>query len=141
MAYDSTNVFAKILRGDLPCVKLFETEHTLAFMDLMPQSPGHCLVVTKEPAETLLDVSPQGAAECIRSAQILAKAVKAALGVSGVRLMQFSGRAAGQTVPHLHFHIIPARDGEGLRTHGAQAAPAAELESLAAKIRAALVLN
>lgn len=139
MAYDSNNVFAKILRGELPCVKLFENQHTLAIMDLMPQADGHCLVITRELAETLLDVSPQGATECILSTQRLAQAVTTALQVPGVRIMQFSGRAAGQTVPHLHFHVIPARTGENLRMHGAQAAPAAELENFAARIRAALV--
>jgi histidine triad (HIT) family protein len=126
------------MRGELPCVQLFENEHTLAFMDLMPQSDGHCLVISKEPAETLLDVSPQGAAECIRSTQRLAQAVTTALQVPGVRVMQFSGRAAGQTVPHLHFHIIPARSGENMRMHGAQSVPTAELELIAARIRAAL---
>jgi histidine triad (HIT) family protein len=138
MAYDPNNIFAKILRGELSCVKLAENAHTLAFMDVMPQAAGHALIVCREPAETLLDVSPEGAAECIRMTQRIAKAIKLALDVPGLRVMQFTGSAAGQTVPHLHFHVIPIRPGESLRKHSAQVTPAAELEPIAARIRAAL---
>jgi histidine triad (HIT) family protein len=138
MAYDPNNIFAKILRGELPCVKLAENAHTLAFMDVMPQATGHALIVCREPAETLLDVSPDGAAECIRMTQRIARAVKLALDVPGLRIMQFTGNAAGQTVPHLHFHVIPIRPGESLHKHAAQMTPAAELEPVAARIRAAL---
>jgi histidine triad (HIT) family protein len=139
MAYDSNNVFAKILRGELPCIKLAEDSHTLAIMDVMPQAEGHALVVCKEAAETLLDVSPEGAAACIRMTQRIAKAAKQALEVPGLRVMQFTGSAAGQTVPHLHFHIIPVRAGQSLGMHARDLAPATELEAVAMRIRAALV--
>ena len=138
MAYDPNNVFAKILRGELPCVKLAENAHTLAFMDLMPQAMGHALIVCREPAETILDVSPEGAAECIRMTQRIAKAVSIGLQVPSLRIMQFTGRSAGQTVPHLHFHVIPIRPGESLRHHAAEMTPAADLEPIAVRIRAAL---
>jgi histidine triad (HIT) family protein len=138
MAYDPGNAFAKILRGELPCIKLAETGQALAFMDIMPQAEGHCLIITKEPAETLLDVSPEGAAACIQLTQRVAIAVQKALGVPGLRIAQFTGAAAGQTVPHLHFHVIPAHPGQGLKLHAAQKADPAELEQLAKRIRAAL---
>ncbi len=138
MAYDSNNVFARILRGELPCVKLLDDQHTLAFMDVMPQTQGHALIICKEAAETLLDVSPEAAAHTIRTTQRIARAVSRALGVPGLRIVQFNGSAAGQTVPHLHFHVIPVRPGESLRQHAAQMTAAAELEPVAARIRAAL---
>ena len=138
MAYDSSNVFAKILRGELPCIKLAEDAHTLAFLDVMPQAEGHALVICKESAATLLDVSADSAAACIKMTQRIARAIKQALDVPGLRVMQFTGSAAGQTVPHLHFHIIPAHSGQPLGMHARNMAPAAELEAVAARIRAAL---
>lgn len=138
MAYDPGNVFARILRGELPCVKLAENAHTLAFMDIMPQSDGHALIITREAAETLLDVSPAGAAHCIQMTQRIAIAVQRAFDVPGLRIAQFTGAVAGQTVPHLHFHVIPVRAGETLRGHAAKMADPAELEKQAARIRAAL---
>src|ERR1700733_11624411 len=119
MAYDQQNVFARILRGELPCEQVYEDAHTVAFMDLMPQSEGHTLVITREPAETLFDLSPDGAVACILTTQRVAAAVKRAFELSGVMIMQVNGAVAGQTVPHVHFHIIPRRAGEQLLKHAA----------------------
>lgn len=106
MPYNDQNVFAKILRGELPCHKVYEDEHTLAFMDIMPQAAGHTLVIPKYPAETLLDLPAEHAAHLIQTVQKVAQAVKTAMQKDGVVLMQLNGAAAGQTVPHLHFHVI-----------------------------------
>jgi histidine triad (HIT) family protein len=138
MAYDSNNIFAKILRGEAPCIKLYEDEATLAFMDIMPQADGHVLVISKEPAETLLDISEEGARACIASTRKLARAVKAAMKAEGVFVAQMNGAAAGQTVPHLHFHVIPRSPGVAFRMHAAERADDAGLNANAAKIRAAL---
>lgn len=138
MSYDPNNIFAKILRGEAPSIKLFEDEHTYVMMDIMPQSPGHTLILTKEPAVTLLDMTPEGAAACIRTTHKLAQAVKTALAPDGIQVVQFNGAAAGQTVPHVHFHIIPRRSGDSLKMHAREVADMAELEAIAEKIRAAL---
>ena len=107
MAYDDQNIFARILRGELPAIKVYEDEQVLAFMDIMPQADGHTLVIPKSPAVTLLDLDPQVAAYTIQVVQKVAKAMEKALGLDGIVLMQLSGAAAGQTVPHVHFHLIP----------------------------------
>ncbi|AXI01555.1 HIT family protein [Aquirhabdus parva] len=139
MAYDTNNIFAKILRGEIPCTKVYEDEHTLAFMDIMPQADGHTLVITKEPAETLLDLSPEAAAAWIKTVQKVSKAVKTAMGVEGFVLMQLNGAAAGQTVPHVHFHILPSSLGALMtRAHGAKMGDMAQIQGFAEKIRAAL---
>jgi histidine triad (HIT) family protein len=135
MAYDSQNVFARILRSELPCVRLFEDEHSLAFMDLMPQSEGHALVITREPAETLFDLSPAGVAACMRTTQHVAAAVKRAFDAPGILITQVNGPAAGQTVPHVHFHIIPRRRGEQLLMHAAVKADPEALRQQAERIR------
>lgn len=135
MAYDPQNVFARILRGELPCVRLFEDEHTLAFMDLMPQSEGHALVITREPAETLLEMSPEGAAACMRTTQRVAAAVKRAFDPPGILITQVNGAAAGQTVPHVHFHVIPRRPGQALLMHSAVKADPDILRQQAERIR------
>jgi len=140
MAYDSNNIFAKILRGEIPCTKVYEDEYTLAFMDIMPQADGHTLVITKEPAETILDLSPEGAAAWIHSVQKVSKAVKTAMGVDGFVLMQLNGVAAGQSVPHVHFHIIPSSLGALMkREHGSQMGDMQKIQGFAEKIKAALV--
>lgn len=139
MSYDNNNVFAKILRGELPCIRVYEDEQTLAFMDIMPQSEGHTLVVPKEAAATLLDISPAMLAATIQVTQRVAKAVKQVTGAPGLLIAQFNGAEAGQTVPHLHFHIIPRRGGESLRHHASETADMAQLQALAEKIKAALV--
>jgi len=138
MPYDSSNIFAKILRGEIPCVKIYEADKTLAFMDVMPQAEGHTLVVPKEPAENIFALSPDGAAALIQTAQKVAKAVQAATGAPGVMLVQLNGKAAGQSVFHIHMHIIPRHAGIDLAFHARDMVPAASLEPIAAKIRAAL---
>jgi histidine triad (HIT) family protein len=135
MPYDPQNAFARILRGELPCVRLFEDEHTLAFMDLMPQTEGHALVITREPAETLFDLSPEGAAACMRTTQHVAAAVKRAFGAPGILISQVNGPTAGQTVPHVHFHIIPRRPGEQLLMHAAVKVDPEALRQQAERIR------
>jgi histidine triad (HIT) family protein len=135
MPYDPQNVFARILRGELPCVRLFEDERTLPFMDLMPQTEGHALVITREPAETLFDLSPDGAAACIRATQHVARAVRRAFEAPGIMITQVNGSAAGQTVPHVHFHIIPRRPGEALLMHAAVKADTEVLRRQAERIR------
>jgi histidine triad (HIT) family protein len=138
MSYDPQNVFARILRHELPCEQIFEDVHTLAFMDVMPQSDGHALVITREPAETLLELSPQGAAACIRTTQRIAAAVKRAFEVPGIMILQTNGAAAGQSVPHVHFHVIPRRSGEPLRLHATVQADPAQLRANAQRIRRCL---
>ncbi|MGF6598802.1 HIT family protein [Paraburkholderia sp. BL10I2N1] len=138
MEYDPQNPFARILRGELPGIKVYEDELTVAIMDIMPQADGHVLVLPREAAAEIFDLSEDGAAACIRTTQLVAKAVKAALNPPGVLIAQFNGRAAGQTVPHVHFHIIPRREGETLRPHGAVPADPEKLREIAARIVAAL---
>lgn len=138
MSYDPLNVFARILRQELPCEQIYEDEHTLAFMDLMPQSDGHALVITREPAETLLELSPDGAAACMRATQRVALAVKSAFEAPGILIVQANGAVAGQTVPHVHFHVIPRRAGEQLRAHAAVKADPAQLRTHAQRIRRCL---
>ncbi|HEY4114390.1 MAG TPA: HIT family protein, partial [Rhizomicrobium sp.] len=132
------NVFAKILRGELPCVKIYEDEHTLSFMDIMPSIEGHTLVIPKEPAEEIFDLSPDGAAAVMRTTQKVATAVKRGLNCTGVMLVQLNGSAAGQSIPHVHFHILPREHGLDLKLHGRAMKSEEELEPVAAKIRAAL---
>jgi len=135
MAYDRLNVFARILRGELSCERVYEDAQTLAFMDFMPQSDGHTLVITREPAETLLDLSMEGAAACIRTTQRVAAAVKRVFDLSGAMIVQLNGAVAGQTVPHVHFHIIPRRAGDRLLMHAAVKADPAQMRANAERIR------
>jgi histidine triad (HIT) family protein len=136
--YDPNNIFARILRGELPKVAVYEDDLTLAFMDVMPSVEGHTLVITKEPAEGILDLSPEGAAALIRTTQKVAKAVKKGLNAPGVMLVQLNGAEAGQSIPHIHFHVLPRRDGLDLKLHGRGMVKPEVLEPIAAKIRAAL---
>ena len=138
MKYDETNPFARILRGELPCIKVAETDATLAFMDLMPQADGHVLVVPKEAAVEIFELSDAATVECIRMTQRIAAAVREALKPDGVFIGQFNGAAAGQTVAHVHFHVIPRWDGQPLRMHAREMAPQATLEAFAQRIRAQL---
>jgi histidine triad (HIT) family protein len=137
MAYDTTNIFALILRGELPSVKVFEDAKTFAFMDIMPATEGHTLVIPKEAAETIFDLSPEGAADLIKATKHIAAAVKKALDCPGVMLAQLNGTAAGQSVPHIHFHILP-RSTANFSLHGRSMVDPKTLEPVAAKIRAAL---
>jgi histidine triad (HIT) family protein len=136
--YDSQNIFAKILRGEAPCVRLYEDEAAFAFMDIMPRADGHLLVVPKTPARNILDVSPQALAAMMPAVQKLALAAKAALGADGVSVLQFNETAGGQVVFHLHFHVIPRVEGISLKPPGGPVVPTETLEPFAAKIRAAL---
>jgi histidine triad (HIT) family protein len=138
MPYDPNNIFAKILRGELPCVKLYEDALTLAFLDIMPSVEGHALIITKEPAEGILDLSPDGAAALIQTTQKIARAVKTALDAPGIMLVQLNGAAAGQSIPHIHFHVLPRFEGLDLKLHGRAMVKPELLEPIAAKIRAAL---
>ena len=136
--YDDQNIFAKILRGEAPCVKIFEDDAAIAFMDIFPQSPGHCLLVPKEPARNLLDLSQEAAAGAIQRVQNLARAVETALEPDGIVVTQFNGAPAGQTVFHIHFHIIPRWDNIPLGRHGGGQADMDELTEQARKIAGAL---
>lgn len=139
-AYDDNNIFAKILRGEIPSHKLYEDEHTLAFMDVMPQAPGHLLVVPKTGSRNLLDADPEVLARTIPVVQKLAVAAKEAFDADGVFIAQFNEQAAGQTVFHLHFHVIPRKEGEPLKPHSGVMADGEVLKAHAEKIRAALAL-
>jgi len=138
MAYDDNNIFARILRGELPKVAVYEDDLTLAFMDIAPSVEGHVLVITKEPAEGIIDLSPEGAAALIKTTQKVAKALKTALDCPGVMLAQLNGTAAGQSVPHIHFHVLPRTAGADLNFHGRVLQKPEVLEPVAARIRAAL---
>jgi histidine triad (HIT) family protein len=138
MAYDRNNVFAKILRGEIPSHKVYEDAQTLAFMDVMPQADGHTLVIPKVEAESLLDVPPEALAATIVTTQRVAKAVKAAFAAPGVLVAQLNGSAAGQSVFHIHFHIVPRRAGLDLKLHAREMADPAVLAAHAERIRAAL---
>ena len=137
-AYDGDNIFAKILRGDIPAAKVFEDGHVLAFMDVFPQSRGHLLVISKESkARNILDVEPQVLSHLILDVQRMAKAVRAALNPDGIVITQFNGTPAGQSVFHLHFHVIPRWENQPVRRHGegGMAGPA-DLAELAKQIAA-----
>jgi histidine triad (HIT) family protein len=135
MPYDPQNIFAKILRGEIPCVRVFEDSKTLAFMDVMPEADGHVLVVPKEGAETILDLSQEGMAAMMATTQKVAKAVDRALAPDGILLKQYNRPAAGQSVFHVHFHIVPRWQDEALAPHGKVMVEAAKLEPIAARIR------
>ncbi len=132
--YDDNNIFAKILREEIPCIKVYEDDSTLAFMDIMPQVDGHTLVIPKVAAETLFDLPDEAVADLICKVKYVATAVKKSLNSEGIRVVQFNGSAAGQTVPHIHFHIIPSSRGS-MREHASEIAEQSRLEEFAEKIR------
>jgi len=138
MPYDPDNIFAKILRGEIPCVKVYEDDRTLAFMDVMPEAEGHVLVVPKEGAENILDLSSKGLAAMMATTQKLAKAVDKALQPDGILLKQYNRAAAGQSIFHVHFHIVPRWEDVPVAPHGKVMVDAAALEPIAAKIRSEL---
>jgi histidine triad (HIT) family protein len=137
-AYDSNNIFAKILRGELPSHKVYEDEHTVAFMDLMPQASGHTLVLPKAPSRNLLDADPAVFGPLFASVQKIARAVKKAFEADGVLVTQFNEPAAGQTVYHLHVHVIPRFEGVDLKIHARDMEKPEILAANAEKLRAAL---
>lgn len=138
MAYDTNNIFAKILRGEIPCIKLFEDDLTLAFMDIMPQTDGHALVIPKEAATTVFELSDEAAAACMATVRRIGNAQKQGLGAEGIVLMQLNGPEAGQTVPHFHIHVIPGSIADLRKPHAAVTADRAHLLGLAEKITGAL---
>lgn len=133
--YDPQNIFAQIIRGDAPCYRLYEDDDVLAFLDLFPQSYGHALVIPKRSAaRNLLDVDPEALAKVMAVVQRLSRVITEELKPAGVQVAQFNGAPAGQIVFHLHFHIIPRYEGEGLGIHASQKADPAVLEALQARI-------
>ncbi|MGO7532896.1 HIT family protein [Rhizobium leguminosarum] len=137
-AYDDNNIFAKILRGEIPSHRVYEDEHTVAFMDVMPQAPGHVLVLPKAPSRNLLDADSATLTHAITVVQKIANAVKDVFEADGVFIAQFNEPAAGQTVFHLHFHVIPRHEGAALKPHSGKMEDGAVLAANAEKIRAAL---
>ena len=139
-AYDHDNIFAKIIRGDMPAVRVFEDDHVLAIMDVFPQSRGHALVIPKQSqARNLLEETPQNAAALMLAVQKLAKAVRAALNPDGIRIAQFNGEPGGQTVFHLHMHVVPVWADQPMGRHGQTGmADLDELKALAGQIAAKL---
>lgn len=138
--YDDQNIFAKILRGEMPCVKVYEDENILSFMDVFPQSDGHTLVIPKAPSRNLLETNAKDIGRLFGSVQRIAKAVETALKPDGIVITQFNGAPAGQTVFHTHVHIIPRYEGISLGAHGGAGdmADMDKLQELAAKISAEL---
>lgn len=136
--YDDGNIFAKILRGEIPAAKVYEDDVVIAFMDVMPQGDGHTLVVPKVKARTLLDIAPEDLSAVIVRVQKVAKAVKSALAADGLTIFQYNEPAGGQTVFHLHFHIVPRFEGVPLRKHEGEMADKDKLKAQAARIAAAL---
>ena len=138
MTYDPTNIFAKILAGELPCHKVYEDETALVMMDIFPQSKGHTLLIPKAASRNLLDADPAALSAVMPLVQRVARAVKSATNADGIRLAQFNEAPAGQTVFHLHFHLIPAYDGVALGAHATGRADDAELADLAKSIASKL---
>lgn len=138
MTYDNDNIFAKILRGEMDAYTVYENDHCLAFLDVMPQSDGHTLVLPRYPATDLFDLDPNAARELIVAVQHVARGVRAAFEPDGIRLMQLNGTTAGQSVFHIHMHVIPCYARQPMRGHGRDFAPAETLEKHAGMIRAAL---
>jgi histidine triad (HIT) family protein len=138
MAYDSNNPFARIVRGELPCIRIFEDERTLAFMDIMPQTEGHALIVPKRAGENLLDTEPDDVVAAMLTTRRVAAAIDRAFEPKGIIITQFNRPVAGQTVFHLHFHVIPVYEEGASRAHARVKADLALLESHAVRIRAAL---
>jgi histidine triad (HIT) family protein len=137
-AYDPNNIFAKILRGELPCYKVYEDERTLAFLDIMPRAPGHTLVLPKAPARNILDVAPDDLMHVIKVAQKVAQAGMKVFAADGVTLQQFSESAGGQVVFHLHVHVIPRRQGVALKPPASEKEAPEVLKEQAARLAAAL---
>ncbi|MCB8840436.1 HIT family protein [Aurantimonas sp. VKM B-3413] len=138
-AYDDGNIFAKIIKGEIPSEKLYEDQAAVAIMDIMPQTKGHCLVIPKAPSRNLLDASDETLATVMPIVAKLARAAKSAMNADGVRIAQFNEATAGQTVFHLHFHILPMFDGIPLGQHGEASGDKAAIAEQAEKIRKALV--
>jgi histidine triad (HIT) family protein len=137
-AYDPNNVFAKILRGEMPAHKVYETDKVLAFMDIMPRADGHVLVIPKAAARNILDIHPDDLAELAKAVQFVAKGVKKAMAADGLTIQQFNESAGGQVVFHIHVHVLPRWEGVALRPHTGAMENGEVLAKHAATIRAAL---
>jgi len=137
-AYDTNNIFAKILRGEFPCYKVYENDHVLAFLDIMPRVPGHTLVIPKAPARNILDITPDDFAHVARGTHKIAAAAMKAFQAGGITVQQFSEAASGQVVYHLHMHVMPRHDGIALLPPASRKEDAKVLEENAAKLIAAL---
>jgi histidine triad (HIT) family protein len=137
-AYDPNNVIAKILRGEIPSIKVYEDSDTLAIMDIMPQADGHVLVIPRAPSRNLLDADPAIFKPLYETVQVVARAVQQAFGADGVLIKQYNEQAAGQTIFHLHVHVVPRKAGEELRPHGGRMADQALLAKHAEMIKRAL---
>ena len=137
-SYDNSNIFAKILRGELPCHKVYEDDKTLAFLDIMPRAPGHTLVLPKAPARNLLDVDPADLAHVMQTAQKIAKAAVNVLDADGITIQQFNESAGGQVVFHLHVHVIPRKEGVPMKPPASVKEEASVLSDQALKLSAAL---
>lgn len=135
MSYDQNNIFAKILRGEIPACKVYEDQNVLAFMDVMPQSDGHVLVIPKVEATNLFEIEAAALSKLIVATQTIAQAAKSAFNADGITIMQFNGAAAGQTVFHLHFHVIPRYEGVQLRSHAREMADIKVLSAQAEKLK------
>jgi histidine triad (HIT) family protein len=138
MNYDNNNIFAKILRGEIPCHKIYEDEHTLAFMDVMPQVEGHCLVIPKSPSRNLLDASPATLANLMASVQKVAAAAQKAFNADGIQIRQYNEEAGGQSVFHLHVHILPIKVGVPMNPHSGKISDHTLLAKHAAAIQSKL---
>jgi histidine triad (HIT) family protein len=136
--YDDQNIFAKILRHEVPCYKVYENPHTLAFLDIMPRSPGHTLVIPKAPARGILDIAADDFAEVARTAKKIAAAAVKAFGAEGIIVQQFSEAASGQIVFHMHMHVMPMQAGVELLPPQTRKEDARILENHAARMTAAL---
>jgi histidine triad (HIT) family protein len=138
IAYDSNNIFAKILRGEFPCYRVYEDDHVLAFLDIMPRSAGHTLVIPKAPARNILDIAPEDFAHVARGTHKIARAAMKAFKADGITIQQFSEPAAGQVVYHLHMHVMPRHEGIALLPPASRKEDAKVLEDSAARLVAAL---
>jgi histidine triad (HIT) family protein len=137
-AYDPNNIFAKILRDEFPCYKVYENDHVLAFLDIMPRSPGHTLVIPKAAARNILDINVEDFAHVARGTHRIARAAMAAFKADGIAIQQFSEPASGQVVYHLHMHVMPRHDGVALLPAATRKEDAKVLEDNAARLIAAL---
>jgi histidine triad (HIT) family protein len=136
--YDPDNIFAKILRGDLPCHKVYEDDGAFAFLDIMPRAPGHTLILPKRPARNLIDVAPDDLAHVMKVAQKIAVAAKSVFSADGITLQQFSEPAGGQVVFHLHVHVIPRKMNVALKPPASFKEETSVLSDQALKLAAAL---
>jgi len=137
-SYDNNNIFAKILRGEMPCYKIYEDDHTFAFMDIMPRGEGHCLVIPKNPVRTIVDADTETLERVAVTVKKIGMAAIAAFSADGLTIQQFNEAAGGQMVFHYHVHLIPRFDGIKMRPHSGEMEEPEVLEANAAKLRAAL---